>query len=300
MPRGFSIAASDPLVGEAAEQAVLSGATAVQAALSGYFAAAGAHPGVLLGPLVILLSGYGAHRAFDGRVRQPGLGTKRPRGFLRVEDVPQTARVGVVTSVVAAFVALAYDPVNSSPLVVKAGVANAKKFGALRRAELLTRIGDRGASAFADKELHQPLLHVAGVSEQGLLTELDFTRAPQVDLRCDAHAQDGTTLLVVPWDSPSGTHESVCVIDVHGTAVCLAYQVAECGLELAAWELRAPLVAEPVMRGTTRLRPGTPLPTPANLAIELGEHARPRRALADDQSASGRATAILAATAAAR
>ena len=88
---------------------VLAGASALGTALWGYLCAAGAYPGVLLSPLSILLMGFGAKRAVDGRVRQPGLGTSRPRGFRAEEEIPGAARVGVPGSLAALFVAFSYD-----------------------------------------------------------------------------------------------------------------------------------------------------------------------------------------------
>ena len=86
---------NDPLCEAAAGEELAKGGSAVDAVLSGYFAAAGAYPGVLLGPVTLLIGGTGSgDRAFDGRVRQPGKNAKRPRGTLPGEEPPLAARVG--------------------------------------------------------------------------------------------------------------------------------------------------------------------------------------------------------------
>jgi gamma-glutamyltranspeptidase/glutathione hydrolase len=79
--------ATDELVQEAARAELVQSKSAVAAVAAGFFAAAGRHPGVLLAPLTLLVAGVGAGgRAFDGRLRQPGLGVKRPRGLLPGES----------------------------------------------------------------------------------------------------------------------------------------------------------------------------------------------------------------------
>ena len=105
---------NDPIAEEAAIAQLSQGGSAVGAVLAGFFAAAGGYSGVLLSPLTILVAGIGTGgRAFDGRLRQPGLGTKRPRGFLPEEAIPSAARIAVPASVAAAAVANAYDGAKS-------------------------------------------------------------------------------------------------------------------------------------------------------------------------------------------
>ena len=80
--------ASAPEV-EAAAEELLGKGNAVDAVVAGVFAAAAISPGVLLGPVQILVGGAGAGLlAIDGRVRQPGIGAPRPRGFTTGDDIP--------------------------------------------------------------------------------------------------------------------------------------------------------------------------------------------------------------------
>src|SRR4051812_9922053 len=119
---------NDPLAEEAAQAQLAQGGSAVGAVLAGFFAAAGGYSGVLLSPLSILVAGIGTGgRAFDGRLRQPGLGTKRPRGFLPDEAIPIAARVAVPAGVAAAAVANAYDGAKSLGSMVKHGILRAER-----------------------------------------------------------------------------------------------------------------------------------------------------------------------------
>ena len=90
-----AVACPSPDIDAAAEEVLRKG-NAVDAAIAAVFAAAALSPGVLLGPVQLLVGGGGAGlRAFDGRVRQPGIGAPRPRGFTSDEEIPSSARIGV-------------------------------------------------------------------------------------------------------------------------------------------------------------------------------------------------------------
>src|SRR5579862_1370370 len=83
--------ASDPVVAEAAREA-LSRGNAVDAVVTGVLVAAARSASVLLGPLQALVGGAGAGLlAVDGRVRQPGTGAPRPRGFVEGTPIPDAA-----------------------------------------------------------------------------------------------------------------------------------------------------------------------------------------------------------------
>jgi hypothetical protein len=265
------------------EASLMSGGSALHAALAGYFAAAGEHSGVLLSPMAILLHGFGARRAFDGRLRQPGQGVKRPRGFTPGQVIPPAARVGIPCSVVAACVALAYDTSNPIGQLTGYGAVRAKKAGAEKRLELLQHVGRLGAGAFTASHVHRPIVLEAGLTEQGVVTEADFAATPEVDKKCaEASATDGNGAGVVnlslPWAShdtaAEGNQDTLCVVDARGSAVCVAYQNAASGLEIAAWEVVAPLVAAPVMRGVSRVPPGTPIATPFQIRLVLDNDGR--------------------------
>jgi gamma-glutamyltranspeptidase/glutathione hydrolase len=273
-PRALAIA-NDPVAEEAAQDYLLAAGSATGAVLAGFFASAGAYSGVLLGPLSIVVAGTGAGaRAFDGRLRQPGLGTKRPRGFKADEPVPDAARVAVPTSFVAALVAAAYDGEKISS-IMKSGVTRAQRAGAESRAGVLKLIRSVGAGAISDTSFVRPMLRAAGLSQGGLLTPSDFGSVPALDCEAATRKVGGVTLIEPPWAGDAtdvdpaelGIGCAVMAIDVRGTFAALSYRRLSDGFSLEDLELEAPLSAIPVLRGVTRVAPGARLPAPAPIAI---------------------------------
>ena len=88
--------------------------------------------------------------------------------------MPAAARVAVPQSVAAAVVAHAYDTGGPIAEVLKRGIRQAKQVGSEMRAEVLQSIRSQGARAMSSPSVARPLLHVAGMSEGGLLTSADF------------------------------------------------------------------------------------------------------------------------------
>jgi gamma-glutamyltranspeptidase/glutathione hydrolase len=264
---------------------LLSDSSALLAVLSGFFASAGAYPDVLLGPLSILVGGVGAGaRAFDGRLRQPGMGTKRPRGFRDGEPVPAAAYVAVPSAISAIAVAQAYDDARAFGALAKHGVQQAQRAGAEVRAELLQVVQGMGAAGFSDPAFVRPLLHVAGASEGGLLTPMDFAALPtDIDVAAVAHPED-KNWLEVPWAQagadrarePSRLDAMVTIVafDSRGVAAAVSYQRCRDGVALDAMELEAPRAAIPVLRGVTRVAPGERLAGAASMALRF-EGGRP-------------------------
>ncbi|MBN2197119.1 MAG: hypothetical protein JW751_30215 [Polyangiaceae bacterium] len=283
--------ASDPAAEVAAVDLLLAGSSAVGAVVGGFFAASGSHGGVLLGPISILVAGIGVGaRAFDGRARQPGLGTKRPRGFTAGEVVPAAASVAVTSGVAAALVANAKDGGTSLGSLLRAGIAQGQRTGATVRTELLRRIRSVGAMAMQEAGFVRPLLRVAGLSEGGLLTAQDFNAIPEVDQAARETPLDVGTLIEVPWaeeDQLSGATTdalgvgcAVLAVDVRGVFAALAYRRITDGVVIEELELEAPRIAVPVRRGVVRVRPGTPLPAPAPIAFRCDADGRLVEAMA--------------------
>ncbi len=288
-----SFASTSDIAAEGAEDMALVGGSALSCVLSGFFAAAGASPGVLLGPFSLIVVGFGAARAFDGRCRQPGQGGKRPRGFLRQGDVPPAARVAVPAATVAAFVALGYDRERRAAAIVKAGLAQAKRVGAQKRVDVLGRLRDQGAGAFTEPALFRPLIHCGGPSVGGTLTSGDFTGLLDVDHEVARVESAEGRLLRCPWASEGDElrpeQHVIAAIDATGAAAIACFEEATSGVYVEDLELTAPERAVPVLRGTPRLRPGTPLPTGAPIEIVVDASGRVLRAR---QSGSTRVTAL--------
>ncbi len=264
--------ASDELVETAAREELAASKSAVAAVVAGFFAAAGARPGVLLAPLTLLVAGVGVGgRAFDGRLRQPGLGAKRPRGLLPGERVATAARVALPTTVAALSVALAYDGARTLTPLARFGVKAATEAGASRRAALLERVSRVGPSALAEARFVQPLLHLASAAEGGLLTPGDFAGPPDASVEAKISRSPEGATLEAPWakDAPDGASEGhgACAVDARGVFAALCYREITDGPALDELELLVSLGAVPVRRGERRVRPGERLPAPAPASI---------------------------------
>src|SRR5687768_11026845 len=164
--------ASGPEI-EAAAEDLLGKGNAVDAVVAGVFAACAASPGVLLGPVQILVGGAGAGLlAIDGRVRQPGMGAPRPRGFVSDEEIPEAARVGAPWLPAALSVAIATAGSATFAQVLAPAIAAAK--GSPRK-DILSRIASRGPRAIEERPLGQELVALAGRPSGGLLTSDDLS-----------------------------------------------------------------------------------------------------------------------------
>lgn len=283
---------TEPVAEAAAAEHLAGGGGALDAVLAGFFAAAGNNPGVLLGPLSVVLAGIGqGARAFDGRVRQPGLGAKRPRGFLPEEDIPDAARVGAPAALAAALVAHAYGSASLRS-VVRPGIAAADRAKAPLRSALLERVAQVGAGALLEASYRRGLLRVAAASEGGLMTPRDLDPPNDVDLEATETVVGDARYRLAPWaeDAPlegrdDGRGAAVAAVDVHGTFAVALYRVAEGGQWVEELEMWAPLVATPVRRGVPRVTPGTRIPAPAPAAVRWESGQGPVELLVEPESA---------------
>ncbi len=265
---------TDSLVVEAAEEQLSETSSAVGAVLAGYFAATGAYAGVLLGSLGIVVAGLGSGvRVFDGRVRQPGLGTKRPRGFQPGEDVPLAAYLAAPTSLSAATLALAHDGRGTMSPLLRRAMRQAARVGSERREVLLGAVKSSGAAAFSDATFARELLLAGGMPEQGLLTPADL--APVNDAGGEAARLEGTTdWVTVPWSCEprallGSSLIALCVTDPRGTWAAAVFERVHDGIAIDGLDLQAPKRAEPVRRGVERVTPGSRLAGPAGIAFRL-------------------------------
>jgi gamma-glutamyltranspeptidase/glutathione hydrolase len=274
---------------EAAAEELLGKGNAVDAVVAGVFAACAASPGVLLGPVQILVGGAGAGLlAIDGRVRQPGMGAPRPRGFVDDEEIPDAARVGAPWLPAALSVAIATAGSATFAQVLAPAIAAAK--GSPRQ-DILSRIASRGPRAIEERPLGQELVAVAGRPSGGLLTSDDLS-SPRLTVQKATSLSFGEQRIVLlPWANhdeggpvpPAGHTEiararAVVAVDRNATFAIACWDEPVEGLDVAELGLRAPFYAEPVRRGQTRVRAGDARPAAAPLALVAGE--APRLALA--------------------
>lgn len=263
-----AVSGTDKAAKAAAEQVIVKGG-ALGAVVAGAFAAAAVHESVLLGPVQILCGGGGLGLyAWDGRVRQPGKGVARPRGFTAEEDIPDAARVGASAFVAALAAALA----QAGTLTLAAALAPALTLVGKKepRGKLLSLVKDRGTRAFVDEA--EPLLSVAGRLAGGLLTADDLgdidARMKPVHAEREGH---GAKLLRVPWDSEGastrGLVHCLAATDRAGAFAVACWEQHEEGVLVPELGLLAPFFAEPVVRGQTRTRPGHALPARAPIAL---------------------------------
>lgn len=268
MARIQALATTD-VAQEAARAALSDGTTALGAALTGFFVAAGQSPGVLFGPLSLLVGGLGAGVfAYDGRHRQPGLDAKRPRGFEPGEEIPQAARVAAPGSIHAAALACAFHPGTTILSCARPGVSQAKQAGQKGRAELLELVATRAATALTDPRVRKAFTSLFGSVEGGLITRADL--APRDDVQAKAQANEEG--YQTPWgttgEGTAGAGHAIVAGDSKGLFVALSYGELSSGLELLPFETTVPMTARPVLRGVTRIAPGTPIPRADGLRIQ--------------------------------
>jgi hypothetical protein len=264
-----AVAASQSPVAQVARDALARG-NAVDAVVAGILMAAAESSGVLLGPVQLLVGGAGAGLlALDGRVRQPGRGAARPRGFLEAEPVPESARVGVPALPAALATALA--SLGTVTLLRAAGPAIARaRACSVERAGLIQAFARRGAPSLADHAVAAELLAAGGRAARGLLTEEDLVGVRPVVVRCHERTLGPSGVLTVPWRVAFGDATNVQVVaaaDGRGMLAIACYETREDGVAVPALGVVAPPTAAPVMRGHKRVSPGEPRPAAAPIAL---------------------------------
>jgi hypothetical protein len=274
--------ASEPHVAQAARDVLSHGArgshgNAVDAVMAGVLMAAAGSAGVLLGPLQVLVGGRGVGlRAIDGRLRQPGLGVPRPRGFLAGEAIPAAARVAVPMLPAAAASAIA-SLGSATPRRVAGPALQHARACSEDRARLLEAFATRGASVFLDDAVAGELVAAAGRAARGLLTVEDLESVRPEIVSCDDRSLEPTGVWTVPWRSleptapPAGARSThvVAAADAQGLMAVACYEAPIDGLAIGPLGLVAPAFAVPVMRGERRTRPGEPCAAPAPIALRM-------------------------------
>jgi len=270
-------ASSDRFAQQGAEQLLADGGNATDAVVAGFLAAAAADAGVLLSPVTALVAGVGAGaRCFDGRCCQPGSGSRRPRGYLPQDEIPQTARVATPRALATIALLHAYGASRPMSAVTKPAIAIAKKQGAAGRAALLAAVAQHGAAALRSAEALRALLRAGGPPAGGLLSEHDLREARPHDLEPEQTSlAAAVTVATPPWAEPpeqDGGRRSEVVVaaDPRGVVAALAFSPDDGGVPVPELELRLARDAEPVRRAVSRVTPGTAMPAALPIAIAHG------------------------------
>ncbi|MGO9838477.1 MAG: hypothetical protein ACLP1X_30215 [Polyangiaceae bacterium] len=265
-------AASQTHVAEVA-RGVLGYGNAVDGVLAGVLVAAAECPSVLFGPLQLLVGGAGAGLlAIDGRVRQPGLGVPRPRGFFAAETVPLSALVAV-PALPAAIVA-AGAVLGSISVARAAGPAiELARASSPERAALIERLVRRGAQGLAEEDVAGELMAAAGRPARGLLTREDLSSVVPAVVQCRESDASSAGVITTPWRGDargdSSSTQVVAACDGQGLAAVACYEAPVEGLSIPALGIVAPLLARPVLRGFPRVRPGDPRPASSPIALRI-------------------------------
>jgi hypothetical protein len=282
LPRA-AVSASDTHVLGAARAALARG-HAIDAVVTGIFVAAAEAPGVLFGPVQILVGGTGTGLlAVDGRVQQPGRGLPRPRGFLESEEIPDAARVGAPVLVAALSTALASFGSLTLARVLGPAVELAREISK-PRGLLLARIAERGPRALTEARVAEELVAIAGRGRGGLLSERDLEELRPVVTRAMTTEVGSAAIVTVPFGaeevraggSGGGPLETtntrvIAAADARGQMAVACYEALEEGILIEPLDVVLPLLATPVLRGRTRVRPGIACPSAAPIALGRSE-----------------------------
>ncbi|PIE05413.1 MAG: hypothetical protein CSA75_04880, partial [Sorangium cellulosum] len=260
---------SDAAMTEASLAILQKGGSSVDACVGGFFAAAGAHPGVLLGSTVLLVGGTGVgFHVFDGSLLQPGKGAPRPRGFRDGDEVPTGSRIAV--SPIGALLAAIHahgGNVGMSELA-NAGVRVARLSCAPGRASLLRRVGSAGPIALRETSFARAMLGAAGRAEGGNVTPDDLN---EVSATVSQPVLGNDVVSIAPptvrLSCPAVDSVMVVACDHQGVFAVLHTAFDPDGLEIDPFEVTASRFAVPVRRGVPWTRPGTLLSMQVPIAI---------------------------------
>ena len=283
LKRARATQASVPHARDAAEALLLKG-NAVDAVVAGVLAAAAVEPSVLLGPVQLLFGGGGAGlQAISGRLLQGGKKQDRPRGFRDGDAIPDAARVAVPALPAALVAAVATAGQSSLSQVFGPAIELAK--GSPRK-DVLSHIARVGARAMSEGKLGEELYQAANRVAGGVLSreDLEDISVAAERLTLVGKTEDGRGLATVPWGSgavlPDGEGQgidarhvrAVLAVDRNGLFALAIYEEHLDVLRIDALGLAAPLVAVPVRRGETRVKPGAVLPAafPGGLIEKTG------------------------------
>lgn len=258
-------AAATENAAQSAAQALVAKGNAIDAVCAGVLAACANDPGVIMGPIHVLVAGPGfGVRCVDGRLRQPGKNAPRPRGFLTAEEVPPAARVAVPSLPTAIATAISMFGTQTPRQIADPALAALERKHP-RRA-LLEALAREGPSVLAKDPFAEALMTAFGRLAGGVMTPDDL-RAPRAPAEPCMIEGGGAFAPFAEEDAAHGELHAVCAADRRGGVAVACYEVARDGFAIEALGVLAPLRAEPVMRGVRRIEPGAPLPCTSSVCL---------------------------------
>jgi gamma-glutamyltranspeptidase/glutathione hydrolase len=273
------VAATQAAAQAGGEAIIEDGGSASDAVVAAILSVAAVRAGVLLAPMVAVVGGVGAGtRAFDGRTVQPGRGQKRPRGFTPDSDIPDAARSAVPRSLAMLALLQAYAAKRPLSALVRVARATAKQQkepeqGLAERLDVLELLPKHGATSL--RQLEVPLVRAAGTTARGLVSPQDLEHARPDDTGLAFRAAPSGEVAVPAFDPAAPGEERdrqaarthvVVAADGRGLVAGVSYTIAT-GLLVPELGLRFSANAVPVMRGVSRVTPGTPLWAPCPVAL---------------------------------
>ncbi|MCH2110966.1 MAG: hypothetical protein MK135_16735, partial [Polyangiaceae bacterium] len=222
----------------------------------------------------VLTGGLGVGtRVFDGRARQPGRESKRPRGLPPGAPVPAAARAAFPGSLAATGLSCAYTGGASLLACVRPAIPLAKAAGELGRAQLLEEIAQRGHLALSEGATRRSLLAEFGAVEGGIFGAGDLLPIPAMDCAPIETEDDFRPA----WYSDSvrtaeglGPMHSIVAVDMSGLFAGISFYKMTEGVLWPSFGVTLPAHALPVFRGMERTPPGSVLPTATTLRLTKG------------------------------
>lgn len=261
MSRDYAVVSSVPEVA-AAVSPHLPNMNAVDAVICGVLVAAARSPGVAMGSVQLSVGGPGTgFHAVDGRVRQPGFGVPRPRGFEDIRDIPAAARVAVPTFAPALAGTLGTFGTWTATQAANLAMPFAGKSA---RTAWLKLFGHRGGTLLVGTDIGQAVLVAGGRLAGGVVTQEDMLRATTEVRASEATNLGGDAWLhTIPWgeagEEDLNYSQVVAAVDGRGTFAVATFEDRQDGVYVAELDMHLPGLASPVLRGVPRVRPGQTL-----------------------------------------
>jgi hypothetical protein len=273
-----SIAASQAL-----NASRLSHGSVADALVAATFALCALDASLFLSSASFLIAGPGVGTSsFDGRAKQPGLGGRRPRGFIASQSPTNAAKIAVPGLPPVLLAMHAGRGNHTLSELAQIGLSSAENFARIdsNRAVLLKAFAKERSMIFApnhESGLRNSLLLAASPTQGGMLTDSDID-----DLRCnvtDANPElrgsltpDCDAILLdfgrdeLDAEADALDRQIVVAVDARGVFGAGIFVRCSDTLDLGVG-FSAPLWAVPKLRGVRHIAAGSTLASPSSIAL---------------------------------